>query len=535
MTNVLTKAPTELDLDSFLQSHTTSSSDDEDDNHTDHIARRTVDEILNDSDSSSSSSSSNDPIPRFRPLLPPNPLPKHENQFPTENPSASVPQIPPLTPPIPSVEETLKPPQIDDEGSSERKIGPFSRRKSGEFSGNLFSLGRSSSRPLPSLFGGIKPNPKPGAALAAAAAASRSIPTPHAAAIKFRRASGKIANRRDSADSEVGVDDDDDDGFGRLGLAPDEDSVVVGSETGQFDEKSGGEDDKDEIPQGGVIAESSHESDEFHSVQELQIKQADAPRVEEEYSMDSKLLDSTALLEQQVTSSEGENACEVDLNAVEKHDASLREEKNSAFSGSTTDLNEKEIASSPQNENASMVDESPIFPIPEKQDLDKMMPTDNNEGEVSHAEDNANSKSDITELVEELSIQLDSKKASKKIAKKLRSSSRPLDLAEELEKKYASSGLHWEEGAAAQPMRLEGIRRGPPAVGYLQVDPENVITRNISSQAFRRDHGSPQVLAVHLNYIAIGMSRGVVLVVPSKYSAHHADSMDGKVTSSYSL
>ena len=107
---------------------------------------------------------------------------------------------------------------------------------------------------------------------------------------------------------------------------------------------------------------------------------------------------------------------------------------------------------------------------------------------------------------------------------------KPLELAEELEKKHASTGLHWEEGAAAQPMRLEGVRRGSTTLGYFDIDEDNAITRTISSQAFRRDHGSPQALAVHTNYIAIGMSKGVILVVPSKYSGYNADHMDPKVT-----
>ena len=43
-------------------------------------------------------------------------------------------------------------------------------------------------KPLPSLFRGVRSNAKPGAALAVAVAASRALPTPHAAAIKLRRA-----------------------------------------------------------------------------------------------------------------------------------------------------------------------------------------------------------------------------------------------------------------------------------------------------------------------------------------------------------
>ncbi|CAK9159063.1 unnamed protein product [Ilex paraguariensis] len=106
---------------------------------------------------------------------------------------------------------------------------------------------------------------------------------------------------------------------------------------------------------------------------------------------------------------------------------------------------------------------------------------------------------------------------------------KPLELAEELEKKQAFTGLHLEEGAAAQPMRLEGVHRGSTVLGYFDIDVNNTITRTISSEAFRRGYGSPQVVAVHLNFIAVGMPRGVIMVVPSKYSHHHADNMDTKV------
>ena len=43
-------------------------------------------------------------------------------------------------------------------------------------------------------------------------------------------------------------------------------------------------------------------------------------------------------------------------------------------------------------------------------------------------------------------------------------------------------------------MRLEGVRRGSTTVGYFDLVGDNAITRTISSQAFRRDHGSPQAL-----------------------------------------
>ncbi|ONK64159.1 uncharacterized protein A4U43_C07F22710 [Asparagus officinalis] len=133
---------------------------------------------------------------------------------------------------------------------------------------------------------------------------------------------------------------------------------------------------------------------------------------------------------------------------------------------------------------------------------------------------------EIDKLVEE---RLEKLENSKNAEKKRRASMKPLEWAEELERRQASYGLHWEEGAAAQPMRLEGIRRGPPAVGYLQIDLDNAVTRTISSQTFKRDCGSPEVVAVHFNFIAMGTSKGVVLIFPSKYSAQSVDRMDTKM------
>ncbi|BBN19147.1 vacuolar protein sorting-associated protein 8 [Marchantia polymorpha subsp. ruderalis] len=104
-----------------------------------------------------------------------------------------------------------------------------------------------------------------------------------------------------------------------------------------------------------------------------------------------------------------------------------------------------------------------------------------------------------------------------------------LQIAEEREKKAASSGLHWEEGAVAQPMRLEGIQRGAPAIGLLQLDSGGSLSFALKSADLRRDHGTPQALAVHSNFIAIGMSKGPVLIIPSKYSAtKSADETDAK-------
>ncbi|CAM6085101.1 unnamed protein product [Calypogeia fissa] len=104
-----------------------------------------------------------------------------------------------------------------------------------------------------------------------------------------------------------------------------------------------------------------------------------------------------------------------------------------------------------------------------------------------------------------------------------------LQIAEDLERNAASSGLHWEEGAVAQPMRLEGIQRGDPAIGLLQLDPGGSLSYALQSATLRREHGMPQALAVHLNYIAVGLSKGGILVIPSKYSATRiADETDAK-------
>jgi len=146
-------------------------------------------------------------------------------------------------------------------------------------------------------------------------------------------------------------------------------------------------------------------------------------------------------------------------------------------------------------------------------------------------EEQVESGSLIDKVIEERVEQLEaSRKAEKNAEKKLKVSMRPLEWAEELEKRQASFGQHWEEGAAAQPMQLEGIGKGPPAIGYMQIEMDNPVTRAMSSPSFRSDHGSPQVLAVHKSYIAMGTSKGAVIVIPSKYSIHQADDTDAKVS-----
>jgi hypothetical protein len=143
-------------------------------------------------------------------------------------------------------------------------------------------------------------------------------------------------------------------------------------------------------------------------------------------------------------------------------------------------------------------------------------------------EEQVESESIIDKVIEE---RLEtSRQAEKSPEKKLKVSMKPLEWAEELEKRQASFGQHWEEGAAAQPMRLEGIGKGQPAIGYMQIEVDNPISRAMAAPSFRQDHGSPQVLAAHRSYIAMGMSNGSVIIVPSKYSIHQADDTDAKVS-----
>ncbi|KAK4848101.1 hypothetical protein QYF36_009344 [Acer negundo] len=193
-------------------------------------------------------------------------------------------------------------------------------------------------------------------------------------------------------------------------------------------------------------------------------------------------------------------------------------------------LNETNNFPSPESDKDGQVEEDLKMPALETQDFDKAMSSSKDDEVGKVVGDSASTISDdILELVEERIGQLESEMISRRAEKKSRPSLKPLELAEELEKKQASTGLHWEEGAAAQPMRLEGVQRGSTTLGYFDVDASNTITQTIRSQAFRRDNGSPQVLAVHLNFIAVGMSKGVIVLVPSKYSAHHHDSLDSKV------
>lgn len=480
----------ELDLDAFLRSHGedlfSSSSDDDDDEQSAAVRRRTVDELLNDSSSSSSSS----PSPSRTPILFTDPQSREESPIPQEPDQRSG--------------------REEEEESSTSSVGWSRRSRELTSTVSLSSLGLPSyynsaasssssslSRHLPSLFGSVRPNPKPGAALAAAAAASRSIPTPHAAAIKSRRAgSGSLQKVLE----ETAADPEESASYEGLD----------GSELSEATPSSGnlGVEDDDRGEEVLAVSRSSSAvavSEEFHSEE---VSEGGGGS-----SFDKEMETTTGQLEAKEDLVNGVDPLVINDEKAHLVDENLppRDEGGFVAENVEDDTNEVELEG----------------PKSEKDDFDN----NTNPGqEMSSAGEENDVGSEIDKLVEERLGQLEnSKKAEKKMEKKLRASMKPLEWAEELEKRQASSGLHWEEGAAAQPMRLKGIQRGPPAVGYLQIDLDNTITRAMSSQGFKHDHGSPEVLAVHMNFIALGTSKGTVLVVPSKYSAYCADNMDSKM------
>ena len=213
-------------------------------------------------------------------------------------------------------------------------------------------------------------------------------------------------------------------------------------------------------------------------------------------------------------------------NSLMKNDRNVSEEKlTDSDSEAFTDIIQEEVITSNFSQEAA--DEHQFgeeYSLPENTDAISQ------ENSICGLTEEGKIELDGSENVGEKESHWESnERTSRKAEKKLRSSMKPLEWAEEMEKKRASSGLHLEEGAVSQLLRLTGIRREPPAVGYLQTNSDNAVTRAFSSQIFVRDHGSPTVLAVHFNSIAVGTSKGLVLVFPSKYSSQFEDNMEGKV------
>lgn len=480
----------ELDIDSLLNSHLSSDDDEDNDNENgdlNSLHRRTVDEILNDSDSSAS---------------------------------------PPSSPPSDRRSRSSASRVSSEERPAGSRTASLARFKSAEIASSSSSpeeFFRRASKPLPSLFGGVRSNAKPGAALAAAAAASRSVPSPHAAAIKSRRDSaGSEGLRKVIDDAELGSDWN-----GYIGGISEEINRSIVEPVNGSDghektaetllESSVADFESDSLTRYDSTESSADQGHETEALLEVSTKpdidivsfnngkDVDLGRISGAENIDVRFESNTV----------DEDGTGVDRNSIFMDGHEDNESGRSSSSLLATDPNRETLESTSsvdfKGENLSREDSSP------------------NGIEEGVAGDDGSLTSDIDELLEERMGQLESKRVNEKAEKKSRPPMKRLELAEELEKKHASTGLNWEAGAAAQPMRLEGVRRGSIAVGYFDIDASNTITRTISSQAFRRDYGSPQVLAVHANYVAVGMARGVIVVVPSKYSAHNADEMDAKV------
>lgn len=487
----------ELDLDSILHSHAHTFSDDDDDDDL-FIPHRTVDEILLNHSSSSSAS----------PSPPPSPSTSFRRQEQSDGSSVS-----------PSSEAL----RLTHSQSLSSELNPsgsiISRIKSDDFS----------SLP-PFLSGVIRSNAKPGAALAAAAAASRSIPTPHAAAIRRAGSSSatvrKVFKHGQDLSSSAAIDAE----------------VASSSSAGAVEGLVATEDIFTPEIEGSIIL------DNFQSAQLQRTDQADSSGersfsdvTQESLSETSRVLakvdadivskvgnstqsSSTTPVEISIHSAIISDRCfDVDGNSVQsellegKYDHSLHLPANE----DNTPTVEEILPSSVSGCEVSF-DQETTPTVPEMEQENVVPETQN------HEEDNS-SENEAADILEEQVMQEDGKRDSIETGKKSLPSLRPIELAEELEKKQTFAGMHWEEGAAAQPMRLEGVRRGYTALGYFDINAENTLTHNFSTPTFRQDHGSPQVLTVHLNYIAVGMSKGLVIVMPTRYTPHQVDNMDAKV------
>ncbi|KAL7224339.1 hypothetical protein ACSBR1_025740 [Camellia fascicularis] len=542
----------ELDLDAFLVGSPTTS--DEDDDQFLHIPRRTVDEILNDSSSSSTS-----PSTSFNhSFLRPPPHPHHEDNTNTNTNTNNKPSS--------SSSVSLSTPKYlpdsrfddDDEGldsipshshSHSNSKFKFSRMESG---GDSFYLGGRSNL----LFGGVgvRSTAKPGAALAAAAAASRSIPTPHATALlKSRRETiGALRNvlednntppqqelsSKTSADSEAcaaepeasAVSNDD----GSNGVAFSEISHKSSEE--EEEEDVSWDNYKSAVPVDGEASRDCDRQEEEPAKQASQVHKLWVNDSQQVSYIKSQIKSSLNPDEDDLKNVEDNTAISIGNDFKDDHhvpsSSSSGNENNGVISGFVEAI-EKGTASSPGSDDddggTSIEEELTTVIMSEPSQLEHAVP--GSRDEESHTTTTASSKNNVVDLVEGGISQWEESKSggTKRTEKKSHPSLNPLELAEELEKKHAFSGLDRENDIAAQPMRLEGVRRGSTALGYFDVDASNTITRTISSQAFRRDQGSPQVVAVHLNLIAVGMSKGVILVVPSKYTPHCADNMDAKL------
>lgn len=465
----------ELDLDSFLVSDSESDLD-----SSSSVPHRTVDEILNASSSSSPSSSP--------PSSPPSLVSRRNQNDPTRRLSEALSNV------------SVRP--------ESEIIRGFPTRRNSASTSSSSSLRQ---LPLPSLFAGVRSNVKPGAALAAAVAASRLVPTPHAAIIKSRRASSASSelfqqvSNQDEEDQEV--------------LSSNGDSIGVAAGSVSVDEfrSFDGESRLEDEDHGVALASQENEA------KAMEVQASDLTEILADANSKPDLVSAE---QETPTTVEAGNAAVDGIKDDTVFVASLVESSESQH------LNDSDGKCFPyslsDDANVSNDEDLSVGDV-KSNDSNITIPDSKEEGGDGFIRDDGSSMSGISELVEERMGELEKERMSKIEKLKSRSFRKQLVLAEEFEKKQAYTGLHWEEGAAAQPMRLEGVKIGSTNLGYFDVDADNIISRTISLQAFKRDHGSPQVLAVHLNFIAVGTSKGVIVVVPSKYSSDTADQMESKV------
>ncbi|KNA19535.1 hypothetical protein SOVF_060920 [Spinacia oleracea] len=490
----------ELDLDSFLRRHNATSDDDEDREHQNSdILHRTIDDILNDS----SSDSDHDGV----------------------SVSSSIPQTKTLN----SSDKQLN--------STQFKYNLIQRVKSDVLSG--VSSRKPPTPPQnmrnPSIFsGGV--SRKPGAALAAAAAASRNVRVPRAAVIKSMRAlSVSLEGKVSDGDELLGFVKDDVKSEGCDG-----DNNVNEAIGEVVEERENGDDS------GIVVNEVVGEVSDFEdsSVEQgIELREKDAVESAEgsaekggsEFENDGEF----ERQEELVSSVEKNDVPEFwDLEKIDSGDLGKKgtphsldvEEEERVGEKNVGNLNgnyvDKELGLSLKEE---VKDQDLGLGMQEVQESEKSVVILSSDELGTGRDEVSSSNDDVKELVEYKIAQLESEIDSKIAEEKLRPVKKQLELAEELEIKQASTGQDLEEGAAAQPMRLEGVRRGSTVLGYFDVNADNTLSRAIKSQAFIRDYGTPLAIAVHLNYVALGMSKGVIVVVPSKYSAHLPDNMDPKM------
>lgn len=495
----------ELDLDSFLESH---ADDDDDDDYLLH--HRTVDEIILNHSSSSSSPS---------PPSSPSALHGHNHLDRRDHLAGS------------SSQSQKLPLELHQ---TEPRAESISSKQSSEFSSP--TAGQSV---LPPFFSGfIRSNSKPGDALAAAFAASRSIPAPRAAAIKSRKASSGVLQRALESDAtapvappartDADISDKNIDTFGHSAILHEIGSETIGLEGNRKDQCQASQIQLSDADNGNREA-----STEDAGQDSMNVADAGDVSVRDDFSDKSKLkeaLSYTGIQVQSPSRTEKDSIFHDSSGLDEIEDRQVQSlfggDDNVVCADSSEEAATKELLSSPVYEAVS--DEDLTKKDGARHEHENVI-AQSKEGEVSSNGDETDSLNDSAGIIEELVLQQESMRDSTKPQKNYHSALKPLELAEEAEKKQAFTAMHLEEGASAQPMRLDGVHRSSNVLGYFDVDDNNTITQTLSSQAFRREHGFSNVLAVHLKYIAVGMSKGSILVIPNRYSSHNTDNMDAKV------